>query len=126
MPADLITRIAGESKGRKTMREQLNKELSILTEGSETCKRFVRSKTDEGSFDSLLVEGYLKRESSCGSIYEVTSDMEDPDYSDSSSEGMVAPEALSEIGDDTVPTCPEEECKLSIRSRKKANKKKRN
>lgn len=46
MPANLITRIAGESKESQTIREQLNKELSILGKGSETCKRFVRSKTD--------------------------------------------------------------------------------
>jgi hypothetical protein len=46
MPANLITRFAGESKESQTVREQLNKELSILSKGSETCKRFVRSKTD--------------------------------------------------------------------------------
>ncbi|KAJ5471962.1 hypothetical protein N7539_008531 [Penicillium diatomitis] len=46
MPADLIVRIAGESKESQTIREQLNKELLILTKGSETCKRFVRTKSD--------------------------------------------------------------------------------
>lgn len=46
MPANLITRIAGESKESQIIREQLNKELLILTKGSETCKRFVKTKTD--------------------------------------------------------------------------------
>lgn len=46
MPADLVTRIAGESKESQTIREQLNKELLVLTKGSEICKRFVKTKTD--------------------------------------------------------------------------------
>jgi hypothetical protein len=46
MPANLIMRIAGESKESQTIREQLHKELLILSKGSETCKRFVRTKTD--------------------------------------------------------------------------------
>jgi hypothetical protein len=46
MPANLITRIAGELKESQTIHKQLNKELSILSKGSETCKRFMRSKTD--------------------------------------------------------------------------------
>ncbi|OKO91121.1 Interferon-induced GTP-binding protein Mx1 [Penicillium subrubescens] len=46
MPANLIMRIAGESKESQTVREQLLKELLILTKGSETCKRFVKTKID--------------------------------------------------------------------------------
>lgn len=46
MPANLIMRIAGESKESQKTREQLNKELLILTKGSETCKRFVGTKSD--------------------------------------------------------------------------------
>ncbi|KAL2803302.1 P-loop containing nucleoside triphosphate hydrolase protein [Aspergillus granulosus] len=46
MPASLITRIAGESNESQATREQVHKELSILTKGSEACKRFVRTKID--------------------------------------------------------------------------------
>lgn len=46
MPASLVMKIAGESKESQTFREQLNKELLILNKGSDTCKRFVRTKAD--------------------------------------------------------------------------------
>jgi hypothetical protein len=46
MQANLIMRIAGESKESQTVREQLIKELLILIKGSETCKRFVKTKID--------------------------------------------------------------------------------
>ena len=41
MPADLVTRIAGESEESRALREQLNKQLDVLMKGSDTCKRFV-------------------------------------------------------------------------------------
>jgi hypothetical protein len=41
MPEDLVTEIAGESEQSQSLREQLNKKLWILTNGSETCRRFV-------------------------------------------------------------------------------------
>ncbi|KAI4219206.1 MAG: hypothetical protein L6R40_008733, partial [Gallowayella cf. fulva] len=41
MPADLVTRIAGESEQNRAQREQLNKQLDVLVKGSETCKRFI-------------------------------------------------------------------------------------
>jgi hypothetical protein len=41
MPANLVTRIAGESEENRAQREQLNRQLDVLTKGSETCKRFI-------------------------------------------------------------------------------------
>ena len=41
MPAELITRIAGESEENRAHREQLTKQLDVLMKGSDTCKRFI-------------------------------------------------------------------------------------
>jgi hypothetical protein len=41
MPADLVTRIAGESEENRGQREQLTKQLDVLMKGSDTCKRFI-------------------------------------------------------------------------------------
>jgi hypothetical protein len=41
MPADLVTRIAGESEESRELREQLTKQLDVLTKGSDTCRRFI-------------------------------------------------------------------------------------
>ena len=41
MSTDLVTAIAGESEENRAMREQLTKQLDVLTKGSETCKRFI-------------------------------------------------------------------------------------
>ena len=41
MPADLVTRIAGESEENRAQREELTRQLDILMKGSETCKRFI-------------------------------------------------------------------------------------
>jgi hypothetical protein len=41
MPADLVTRIAGESEENRAQREQLTRQLDVLMKGSETCKRFI-------------------------------------------------------------------------------------
>lgn len=41
MPADFVTRIAGESEENRAQREQLTKQLDVLTKGSDTCKRFI-------------------------------------------------------------------------------------
>ncbi|GFF61244.1 dynamin family GTPase, putative [Aspergillus udagawae] len=124
MPANLITRIAGESKESQTIREQLNKELSILSKGSETSRRFVRSKTDEGSFDPPLAASCMTRESSDGSICdEIASDTDESEVSDSSAERVDLPEALDEAGDGMEPTYAEVEGKSSVRSTKKSKKK---
>ncbi|KAL2048580.1 hypothetical protein N7G274_000492 [Stereocaulon virgatum] len=41
MPAELITRIAGESEENRAQREQLTKQLDVLMKDSDTCKRFI-------------------------------------------------------------------------------------
>ncbi|KAI9774215.1 MAG: hypothetical protein M1839_001761 [Geoglossum umbratile] len=41
MSDDLVTRIAGESEENRAQREQLTKQLDVLTKGSDTCKRFI-------------------------------------------------------------------------------------
>lgn len=41
MDADLVTSIAGESEENRALREQLTKQLNVLTKGSDTCKRFI-------------------------------------------------------------------------------------
>lgn len=41
MPADIVTRIAGESEENRAQREQLTKQLDVLMKGSDTCKRFI-------------------------------------------------------------------------------------
>ncbi|EEP78193.1 conserved hypothetical protein [Uncinocarpus reesii 1704] len=48
MPDTVVTQIAGESEENKTERDQLNKQLDILTRGSATCKRFI----GDDSFES--------------------------------------------------------------------------
>ena len=41
MSADLVTSMAGESEENRAQREQLTKQLDVLTKGSDTCKRFI-------------------------------------------------------------------------------------
>ena len=41
MSADLVTSMAGESEESRAQREQLVKQLDVLTKGSDTCKRFI-------------------------------------------------------------------------------------
>ena len=41
MSAELVTSMAGESEENRAQREQLTKQLDVLTKGSETCKRFI-------------------------------------------------------------------------------------
>ncbi|KAJ5566725.1 uncharacterized protein N7459_010107, partial [Penicillium hispanicum] len=125
MPANLIMRIAGESEESQTVREQLTKELLILTKGSETCKRFVRAKTDEGSFDTPLAGNSLRGESSCGSLYEeVGFDTEGSELGDSLNEAVDPPQPPNEALEEFAPVYPEEERKPRVNSSKKANKKK--
>ncbi|KAL4801651.1 hypothetical protein BDV18DRAFT_164702 [Aspergillus unguis] len=52
MPAEKVTRIAGESEENQALREQLNKKLQILRAGYETCKRFVGIRAFEIRKDS--------------------------------------------------------------------------
>jgi hypothetical protein len=55
MPADLVTRIAGESEENHTKREQLNRQLDVLMKGSETCKRFIGVRALGGKLTSLIL-----------------------------------------------------------------------
>ncbi|KAL3456109.1 P-loop containing nucleoside triphosphate hydrolase protein [Aspergillus heterothallicus] len=98
MPANLIMRIAGESKESQTIREQLNKELLILSKGSETCKRFIRTKSD------------------------VRLDTEESKLSDSASELVDPSEALDGTVDETAAPSPEEEPNPSKKASRKKNK----
>jgi len=41
MFAELVTSMTGESEKNRAQREQLTKQLDVLTKGSETCKRFI-------------------------------------------------------------------------------------
>lgn len=41
MPADLVSRVAGESEVNSAQREELKKQLEVLLKGSDTCKRFI-------------------------------------------------------------------------------------
>ena len=41
LSADLVTSVAGESEENRVRREQLTKQLEVLTKGSDTCKRFI-------------------------------------------------------------------------------------
>jgi len=41
MSAGLVTSMAGESEENRAQREQLTKQLDVLTKGSDTCKRFI-------------------------------------------------------------------------------------
>jgi hypothetical protein len=58
MPAEKVTRIAGESEENQALREQLNKKLQILRTGYETCKRFVGIRAS-GEHQSSGYEGIL-------------------------------------------------------------------
>jgi hypothetical protein len=42
MPADAIKSLAGESEEAQAYREQVNKQLSTLFSGLDTCKRFAK------------------------------------------------------------------------------------
>lgn len=55
MSDDDVARMAVESEETRTEREQLNKQLDVLRNGLETCKRFVGFKVSGGEDgDSLL------------------------------------------------------------------------
>lgn len=41
MSNELVISIAGESEKNRVHREQLTKQLDVLTKGSDTCKRFI-------------------------------------------------------------------------------------
>jgi hypothetical protein len=51
MPADEVARIAGESEETRAERDQLNKQLDVLRNGLETCKRFVGFRISGGASD---------------------------------------------------------------------------
>lgn len=54
MPADLVTRIAGESEENRAQREQLTRQLDVLMKGSETCKRFIGIRVLGAKFTQLV------------------------------------------------------------------------
>ncbi|KAH8749408.1 interferon-induced GTP-binding protein Mx [Hyaloscypha sp. PMI_1271] len=54
MSADLVTCIAGESEENRAQREQLNKQLEVLTKGIETCRRFAGVRIVGGVDDSTV------------------------------------------------------------------------
>ncbi|KAK4666532.1 hypothetical protein QC763_301080 [Podospora pseudopauciseta] len=58
MSATLISRIAGESEENRAEREQLTKQLDILRNGLETCKRFAGFRaSDDSVFVSIKAAG---------------------------------------------------------------------
>ena len=44
MTADIVAGIAGETEETRAQREQLIEQLSVLTKGHETCKRFIKTR----------------------------------------------------------------------------------
>lgn len=137
MPADRITRIAGESRESQTLREQLNKELLILRKGSDTCKQFVRTRTDgmetrvqnksqrltwpaEGSRSPPIVGDYPTSDISEESICDVRSFTEESGHSDS----PIVQEDIPVTIDEISPPLPEPETRESSLSPKKKTKKK--
>ena len=48
MDSDQMARIAGESEETLSERDQLNKQLEVLRDGLETCKRFAGLKISGG------------------------------------------------------------------------------
>jgi hypothetical protein len=50
----VVTSIAGESYERQEKRRQLTNQLDVLTQGSETCKRFIVG-TLQGTYDVLML-----------------------------------------------------------------------
>ncbi|KAM3070385.1 hypothetical protein ACMFMG_010212 [Clarireedia jacksonii] len=54
MPDDLVTEIAGEPEESRMQREQLTKQLHVLTKGTETCKHFIGARVvdaDDGTIE---------------------------------------------------------------------------
>ena len=41
MSVDLVASMAGESEESRAQREEVAKQLDVLTKGSDTCKRFI-------------------------------------------------------------------------------------
>ncbi|KAJ5556739.1 dynamin family protein [Penicillium frequentans] len=126
MPANLIARIAGESKESQSIREQLSRELLILTKGSETCRQFVKTKTGDLDFDTLLADDYLERDSSDESICEEARlAAEESELSDSSNDLVGTTESLDDLMDEITTPHFEEGPKPSIQASKNASKKKK-
>jgi hypothetical protein len=48
MPTDQVSRIAGEPEETRIEREQLNRQLEVLRNGLDTCKRFVGFRFGDG------------------------------------------------------------------------------
>lgn len=51
MSSTLISRIAGESEENRAEREQLTKQLDVLRNGLETCKKFAGFRASGGKLD---------------------------------------------------------------------------
>lgn len=63
MFADVVTSMAGEFEKNRAQREQLIKQLEVLTKGSDTCKRFigVRLLSKTGPCLFYLAIAYIRR-----------------------------------------------------------------
>lgn len=55
--SDLVARVAGESEESRTQREQFKRQIEVLKNGLETCKRFVGV--------GILGESYSARTAYC-------------------------------------------------------------
>jgi hypothetical protein len=62
MPADQIARIAGEPEEIRAERDQLTKQLEVLRNGLETCKRFVGLRLSGGRGLRLVTPDALVRD----------------------------------------------------------------
>ena len=60
MLEDQVARIAGESDETRTEREQLNKQLAVLRNGLETCKRFAGLRISGGKkWSPIITAGWI-------------------------------------------------------------------
>ncbi len=60
MLEDQVARIAGESDETRTEREQLNKQLAVLRNGLETCKRFAGFRISGGkNWSPIITAGWI-------------------------------------------------------------------
>lgn len=90
MPAELVSRIAGESDENRALRQQLNKKLQVLDQGLWTCRQFV---SDRGIGMNGIKEGrHLNAKAGEGDELGLSQTEEDDDissqvYVDQSAEG---------------------------------------
>ncbi|XRM46529.1 hypothetical protein ABZX51_009561 [Aspergillus tubingensis] len=79
MPAELVSRIAGESDENRALRQQLNKKLQVLDQGLWTCRQFV---SDRGIGMNGIKEGrHLNAKAGEGDELGLSQTEEDDDIS---------------------------------------------